>query len=691
MLPSDPVTTLPGVGPKLAGTLATLGLTTLEDLLFHLPRGYEDRTRVWPLGDVAPGLRVQVIARVERAEVRYGRQRSLLVSLTDGTGRLGMRLFHFSKAQLRQFEPGQWLRLFGDVRPGHRGLEMAHPEYRLAASREAAGAEVDATLTPIYPVTSGLTTPRLRGLIGRAVDGCLDQLDDPLGPLPAQFQRLPSLQQALHTLHHPPPDADLAQLAAGLHPAQQRLAFEELLAHHLSLARLKRRLQDTLRAAPVQHDAAAQAALFAALQFAPTGAQARVIDEIAADMARPSPMMRLVQGDVGSGKTVVAAAALVQAVAAGQQGALIAPTELLAEQHAATLSQWLAPMGIEVVLVSGRLPKAQRNAANARLASGDALVAVGTHALFQASVTLPRLGLVVVDEQHRFGVHQRLALLEKGEAAHPHQLIMTATPIPRTLAMQAYADLDTSVIDELPPGRKPVTTVAVSQARREEVIQRVAAACAEQRQVYWVCTLIEQSEQLDAEAAEAAAERLARDCPQLKLGLAHGRLKPADKQRVMQAFKAGELDVLVATTVIEVGVDVPNASVMVIENAERLGLAQLHQLRGRVGRGAVDSHCVLLYQPPLSQAAKQRLAVLRDTNDGFVIAEKDLELRGPGEVLGTRQTGEVGMRVANLINDAALIEPVQAFAGALSAADETRLHAVLGRRWLAGAEAYARA
>lgn len=691
MHPADPVTRLPGVGPKLAGTLAGLGLTTLEDLLFHLPRGYEDRTRVWPIADVAAGMKVQVIARVERADVRYGRRRSLLVSLTDGTGRLGMRLFHFSKAQLRQFEPGQWLRLFGDVRPGPRGLEMAHPEYRLASSRESAGAEVDATLTPIYPITNGITGPRLRGLIGRALDGCLGQLDDPLGPLPARLQSLPGLQDALRTLHRPPPDTDLPQLAAGQHPAQQRLAFEELLAHHLSLARLKRRLRDTLRATPVAHDGAVQDALFAALQFSPTGAQTRVIGEIAADMARPSPMMRLVQGDVGSGKTVVAAAALVQAVAAGQQGALMAPTELLAEQHAATLSQWLAPLGIEVVLVSGRLPKAQRDAANARLASGDALVAVGTHALFQASVSLPRLGLVVVDEQHRFGVHQRLALLEKGQAAHPHQLIMTATPIPRTLAMQAYADLDTSVIDALPPGRTPVRTVAVSQARRQEVIERVAAACAQRRQVYWVCTLIEQSEQLDAEAAEAAAERLARDCPDLKLGLAHGRLKPADKQRVMQAFKASELDVLVATTVIEVGVDVPNASVMVIENAERLGLAQLHQLRGRVGRGAVDSHCVLLYQPPLSQAAKQRLAVLRDTNDGFVIAEKDLQLRGPGEVLGTRQTGEVGMRVANLINDAALIEPVQQFAARLSADDEERLHAVLGRRWLAGAEAYARA
>ena len=689
--PTDPLTVLPGVGPKLAGTLAGMGLTTLTDLLFHLPRGYEDRTRVWPLGDVAPGMKVQIIARVEQANIRFGRRRSLLVSLTDGTGRIGMRLFHFSKAQMRQFEPGQWLRLFGEVRPGPRGLEMAHPEYRLAASREAAGAEVEATLTPIYSVTSGITNPRLRGLIGRALDDCLGALDDPLGPLPAQFSQLPSLQAAIKTLHRPPPDADLQQLAAGQHPAQQRLAFEELLAHHLSLARLKRRLADTLRAKKMAHNAGAQAALFKALGFAPTGAQSRVIGEIATDMARTTPMMRLVQGDVGAGKTVVAAAALVQAVAAGQQGALMAPTELLAEQHAQTLRGWFEPLGVEVVLVSGRLPKAQRDAANARLASGDPLVAVGTHALFQASTQLPALGLVVVDEQHRFGVHQRLALLEKGQAAHPHQLIMTATPIPRTLAMQAYADLDTSVIDELPPGRTPVKTVAISQVRRDEVIVRIAAACAANRQAYWVNTLIEESEQLDAEAAEATAERLKKDCPHLRIGLAHGRLKPADKQAVMGAFKAGELDVLVATTVIEVGVDVPNASLMIIENAERLGLAQLHQLRGRVGRGAIESFCVLLYQPPLGKNAQARLDTLRRTNDGFEIAEKDLQLRGPGEVLGTRQTGEVGLRVANLVSDAALIEPVQDFAAGLSAADEDRLHSVLGRRWLAGAETYARA
>lgn len=691
MKPTDPLTVLPGVGPKLADTLAGLALTNVGDLLFHLPRGYEDRTRVWPLADVQPGMRVQVIARVERTDVRFGRRRSLLVNLTDGTGRIGMRLFHFSKTQMRQFEPGQWLRLFGDVRPGHRGLEMPHPEYRLAASRDAAGAEVEATLTPLYPLTSGITNPRLRGLIGRALDGCLGQLDDPLGPLPASIGNLPSLIDAIKTLHRPSPDIDLTQLAAGQHPAQQRLAFEELLAHHLSLTRLKRRLADTLRAQPVKHIDGAQAALFKALGFSPTGAQTRVIGEIAADMARTTPMMRLVQGDVGSGKTVVAAAALVQAVAAGQQGAFMAPTELLAEQHTQTLRAWLEPLRIEVVLVSGRLPKAQRDAANARLASGDPLVAVGTHALFQASTQLPKLGLVVVDEQHRFGVHQRLALLEKGHAAHPHQLIMTATPIPRTLAMQAYADLDTSVIDELPPGRTPVRTVAISQARRDEVITRIAAACADNRQAYWVNTLIEESDLLDAEAAEATAERLKKDCPKLRIGLAHGRLKPAAKQAVMAAFKAGELDVLVATTVIEVGVDVPNASLMIIENAERLGLAQLHQLRGRVGRGAIESFCVLLYQPPLGKNAQARLDTLRRTNDGFEIAEKDLQLRGPGEVLGTRQTGEVGMRVANLVNDAALIEPVQGFAAELSAADKDKLHAVLGRRWLAGAEAYARA
>ncbi|WP_348672419.1 ATP-dependent DNA helicase RecG [uncultured Abyssibacter sp.] len=689
LTPDSPLTAFPGVGEAMATRLQQLGLQVASDLLFHLPNRYEDRTRLWTIGDLAPGIRAQLVARVERADLKFGRRRSLLVSLTDGSGRLGMRLFHFSKAQQRQFVPGQWVRIYGDARAGPVGLEMAHPEYKLVSGPDDATATED-TLTPLYPLTQGITQGRLRGMIGRALDQVLEQIDDPLADAGLDVGAYPDLHAAITTLHRPPVGSDVTLLASGYHPAQRRLALEELLAHRLSLSDLKRRAREQLRATPLSLDAMTMKPLLAQLGFSLTGAQRRVVGEIARDLDQNTPMMRLVQGDVGAGKTVIAAAALLAAVRAGRQAALMAPTELLAEQHAGTLAGWLEPLGIEVLLLSGARKAQERRAIEARLESGDPLLAVGTHALFQRSVQLPKLALVVVDEQHRFGVHQRLALLDKGADLYPHQLVMTATPIPRTLAMRAYADLDTSVLDELPPGRTPVTTIAVDQQRRDEVIERVGAACKRGRQAYWVCTLVETSDQLDAEAAEAAAERLRSDCPELRVGLVHGRMKPVDKQAVMADFKAGKIDLLVATTVIEVGVDVPNASLMVIENAERLGLAQLHQLRGRVGRGSELSHCVLMYQGPLSELAKARLAVMRETTDGFRIAERDLELRGPGEVMGTRQTGEIGLRIADMVRDADLLGAAEALAAGLGDRTDT-VREVLSRRWVAGAERYARA
>jgi len=689
LTPDSPLTAFPGVGEAMATRLQQLGLQVASDLLFHLPNRYEDRTRLWTIGDLAPGIRAQLVARVERADLKFGRRRSLLVSLTDGSGRLGMRLFHFSKAQQRQFVPGQWVRIYGDARAGPVGLEMAHPEYKLVSGPDDATATED-TLTPLYPLTQGITQGRLRGMIGRALDQVLEQIDDPLADAGLDAGAYPDLHAAITTLHRPPVGSDVTLLASGYHPAQRRLALEELLAHRLSLSDLKRRAREQLRATPLTLDAMTMKPLLAQLGFSLTGAQRRVVGEIARDLEQNTPMMRLVQGDVGAGKTVIAAAALLAAVRAGRQAALMAPTELLAEQHAGTLAGWLEPLGIEVLLLSGARKAQERRAIEARLESGDPLLAVGTHALFQRSVQLPKLALVVVDEQHRFGVHQRLALLDKGADLYPHQLVMTATPIPRTLAMRAYADLDTSVLDELPPGRTPVTTIAVDQQRRDEVIERVGAACKRGRQAYWVCTLVETSDQLDAEAAEAAAERLRSDCPELRVGLVHGRMKPVDKQAVMADFKAGKIDLLVATTVIEVGVDVPNASLMVIENAERLGLAQLHQLRGRVGRGSELSHCVLMYQGPLSELAKARLAVMRETTDGFRIAERDLELRGPGEVMGTRQTGEIGLRIADMVRDADLLDAAEALAAGLGDRTDT-VREVLSRRWVAGAECYARA
>jgi ATP-dependent DNA helicase RecG len=683
-----PVSSLPGVGPALAATLERLGLLTLQDLWFHLPLRYEDRTRLTAIRDLRAGDSAQVEGRIEAIEKGFRYRPQLRIAIGDEShSTLVLRFFHFNNAQVNQLAIGGRLRCFGEVRHGKHGLEMVHPQYQRVA--DDAGAAVEERLTPVYPTTEGLGPKRLGSVIRRA----LEQLpaDEKLELIPPALRaahELSSLRDALIYVHTPPPDADLAALAGATHPAQQRLAFEELLTHHLSLKRLREQLRRH-SATALHGDGALRRQFVAALAFTPTRAQQRVSAEIARDLGKAVPMLRLVQGDVGSGKTVVAAQAALIAVESGYQAALMAPTELLAEQHFINFQKWLTPLGIEVVWLAGKLKGRTRSAALAAVA-GSAQVVIGTHALMQEGVAFRELALVIIDEQHRFGVHQRLALRDKGRSGDsvPHQLVLTATPIPRTLAMTAYADLDVSMIDELPPGRTPVATVALSNSRRAEVVERIRAACAEGRQAYWVCTLIEESDLLQAQAAEVTFAELGNALPGVRIGLVHGRMKPAEKQAAMQAFNNGEIALLVATTVIEVGVDVPNASLMVVENAERLGLAQLHQLRGRVGRGSAKSSCVLMYQPPLSGAARQRLDVMRETNDGFRIAEKDLALRGPGEVLGTRQTGQLALRIADLARDAALLPAVQR-AGAVLLRDHPDRVERLIARWIGGAARYA--
>ncbi|MGY4026928.1 ATP-dependent DNA helicase RecG [Aeromonas rivuli] len=683
-----PLDSLKGVGSKMQEKFERLGLATVQDLLFHLPHRYEDRTQVWPIGDLIPGLHGAVEGEIQDTQLVMGRRRMLVCRISDGTGSLTLRFFNFTAAQKNSLAQGRLIRCFGETRPGKFGLEMAHPEYKLLGEEQAG--QTEEALTPVYPATEGLRQLTLRNLTDQALlllaqHGVEELL--PAGLYPQQTD----LAAALQLLHRPPPSVALDQLDSGQHPAQRRLVLEELLAHNLSILKVRAQAQ-------TQHAHALAPApelvqrLLGALPFSPTGAQSRVVAEISHDLQQSHPMMRLVQGDVGSGKTLVAALAALQAIGSGCQVGLMAPTELLAEQHAINFNHWLAPLGIQVGWLAGKQKGKAREEALAAIADGRVRMIVGTHAIFQQQVVFERLGLVIIDEQHRFGVHQRLALREKGEreGVHPHQLIMTATPIPRTLAMTAYADLDTSVIDELPPGRTPVTTVALPDSRRGDVIERVKLACQEGKQAYWVCTLIEESEVLECQAAEDTASELQTLLPGLHIGLVHGRMRPIEKQRVMEEFKAGILQLLVATTVIEVGVDVPNASLMIIENPERLGLAQLHQLRGRVGRGSVASHCVLLYHAPLSKTAQSRLGVLRETNDGFLIAQRDLELRGPGELLGTRQTGLADLKIADLVRDQALIPQVQKLARYLMDQHPSHVEPLI-RRWLGLRDHYSNA
>ena len=655
-----PVTILRGVGPQLAARLATLNIVSQWDLLLHLPRHYEDRTQSRPIGSTQYGEATLVAGRIEHAEVVNRRQRMLIATLSDGTGQLTLRFFRFHPRQQHELSRGRYACCFGEIRQGPAGRELIHPQYEMVA--DLTQVRIEPCLTPVYPTTQGLHQATLRRLIQEAlVRISRDLLTEWLSAELRQRLDLPTLAEALEVLHRPPPQADLTALTAGHHPARRRLAFEELLAQQVRLVQRRRRVQQT--PAPVI-DAPGRLwqALTARLPFTVTPAQERVLNDIRADLKRPQAMLRLLQGDVGSGKTLVAAAAALLTVEAGFQAALMAPTELLAEQHFNTLSAWLNPLGVAVALISGRQRETVRETILTAIAKGEAGVVVGTHALFQAHVVFDRLALIIIDEQHRFGVHQRLALRAKGQDCMPHQLVMTATPIPRTLAMMAYADLDSSVIDDMPPGRTPVKTVVIANTRRAEVVERVRERCRQGAQAYWVCTLIEDAEAVQCEAAEQTQISLKTALPELNVGLIHGRLRSTEKQAIMRGFKDGQTDLLVATTVIEVGVDVPNATLMIIENAERLGLAQLHQLRGRVGRGVKPGSCVLLYQPPLSDLARQRLATLRRTTDGFVLAQADLALRGPGELLGARQAGWLGLRVADLTRDQDLLPHVQAVA-----------------------------
>ena len=679
------------MGPALEKSLAKIGLISFQDLLFHLPHRYQDRTRITPVAGLTSRAGVVIEVEVVAADIVFGRRRSLMVKVADTTGVTTLRFFHFSQAQKKNYSRGKRLRAYGEVRPGRAGLELFHPEVSFIG--ESAPALSD-RLTPIYPATEGLSQQRLRSLItpvlNRLKPGAIAEL------IPEEHRLSSaggSIEEALMYLHQPPKDARLDQLALGEHPYQQRLAYEELLAHQISLQKL--RLHNEQYQAPaLPPSPAGEKELLRAFGFNLTAAQKRVASEVNSDLDRTTPMMRLVQGDVGSGKTVIAALAMLQAVANSTQAALMCPTEILAEQHRDNLKNWFEPLGIKVVYLSGRTKGKSREATLAMFQTGQAQIAVGTHALFQDDVTFKELGLVVIDEQHRFGVNQRLSLQVKGGAvkdnSRPHQLIMTATPIPRTLAMSHYSNLDTSVIDALPPGRKPIETVAVANLRRGEVIERVRVACTAGRQVYWVCTLIEESEALQAQAAEATFNELQMALPEFNIGLVHGRLKGHEKVEIMRQFKVGELHLLVATTVIEVGVDVPNASLMIIENPERLGLAQLHQLRGRVGRGSAESHCVLMYEAPLGENSTERINAMRQTNDGFKIAEIDLKLRGPGELLGARQAGEVAFHMADLMRDQQLLRAAQKIARDMVEQYPQESQALVNR-WIPLAMQYSRA
>ena len=684
------VAALTGIGGQTAKRLEKIGITRIQDLLFHLPSRYEDRTKIYPLGALISGMSVLVCGRIEFTDVLMQGRGSLICKISDGTGFITLRFFHFSARQRMNLDVGVLISCFAEVRQGYAGLEMIHPEYKILSSTDACATEP--CLTPVYPLTEGLRQATLRKAIKQALEICAknrNALPDWLPDSELQSLQYPKLFDAIQTLHAPGETISAEDLKNGNLPALKRLAFEEFLAHHLSL--LQARNQGRAFQAPLlKIDQNAIDSFVDALPFSLTGAQKRVIKEIEQDCTQDTPMMRLIQGDVGSGKTVVSAYAALLALSAGYQVAIMAPTELLAEQHYKNFKAWFDPLHIQSVYLSSQQKGKQRQEILQGIADGSAGVVVGTHALFQNAVSFFRMGLIIIDEQHRFGVHQRLALREKGErdGLRPHQLVMTATPIPRTLAMLRYSDLDISIIDELPPGRKPVVTSVIPATRREDVIARISSWIKLGQQAYWVCTLIEDSEALQCEAAENTLEKLSQALPDIRIALVHGRMKSAEKEQTMLAFKAHQIDLLVATTVIEVGVDVANAGLMIIENPERLGLSQLHQLRGRVGRGPGDSYCLLMYQPPLSETARQRLGILRETSDGFVIAEKDLQLRGPGEVMGTRQTGQIQFRIADLARDVELLPKVQQTAEFIQTNTPEAIQPLINR-WLGDTTQYA--
>ena len=677
----EDVSTLKGVGPRLREKLACLGMHTKQQLLFHLPLRYEDRTRITALGSLQAGQRALIQAEVLLSSVNYRRRRVLVAKLSDGTGFLNLRFFHFNAGQQQRLQKGSWLRCFGEARFVMGMLEMVHPEYEIIDPD--ALPELDSFLTPVYPTTQGLHQLGLRKIMQQLLQQLSQQgLPESLPEHWLQQNNFPALGEALQILHNPRNRKDASKIQNISHPAQHRFIIEELTAHRISL--LQRRDQIRLLNSPsVKPDTHLQRQLESCLEFELTPAQKRVIHELMQDYRRQQPMMRLLQGDVGSGKTIVAAMAVLPIIASGYQCALMAPTEILAEQHARNFAQWLQPLGIETVSLMGADKGRKRLQKENMISTGEYKMVIGTHALFQASVEFHNLGLIIIDEQHRFGVHQRQALQKKaGDRIMPHQLIMTATPIPRTLAMSVYADLDYSQIDELPPGRTAIKTSIIADSQRDGLINSVRKACAEGQQIYWVCTLIEESEVLQCEAAEITYQKLQQQLPEINIGLVHGRMKSVQKDEVVQRFKAGGIQLLVATTVIEVGVDVPNASIMIIENPERLGLSQIHQLRGRVGRGNKQSFCLLLVKNDLSNQVSQRLEVIRNHQDGFIIAEKDLELRGAGEVLGTRQTGEASFRIADLLRDKRWFEEAESLAEILMQPAFERHRKLLVDNWI---------
>ena len=648
-------TTLPGVGPALAKKLAACGIHTIQDLVFHLPYRYQDRTHITPIHDLRHQDWAVVSGQICKTEISFGRRRILQCFIEDKTGLLRLRFFHFNPQQVKALQPGLSIRAFGEVRYVDGHLDIIHPEYRLIS--DDSPLSMEETLTPIYSTTQGLSQSRIRQLVKLAITHSQCHIDSLEWMDKSQLDQyqLPALSTAIQNLHYPPPDSLIHLLENGQHPAMRRLAFDELLAQRLSML-FVREQRSHLSASPMPHNEEYFNQFIQNLPFQLTLAQQRVHQEISHDLTQAQPMLRLVQGDVGSGKTVIAAVAALQAIANGHQVALMAPTDILSEQHAQTLQRWCTPLGINVYRLSGKMKSRDRRDTLQALAQHECHFIVGTHALFQDQVIFARLGLIIIDEQHRFGVAQRLQFQLKGQngALSPHQLLMTATPIPRTLAMSQMAHLDISIIDELPPGRTPVTTLVLNQTKRDAIIARLRSHLEDHRQAYWVCTLIEESEKLQCQTALETTEQLQTLLPELKIGLVHGRLNAQTKELIMTQFKNGDIQLLVATTVIEVGVDVPNASLMIIENAERLGLSQLHQLRGRVGRGAIQSHCLLLYQAPLSAMGRERLQFIRETHDGFLLAEKDLQLRGSGEIMGTRQTGYRVFKVADLHRDQAL-------------------------------------
>ena len=688
-LDSVAITSLKGVGPSLERKFNQLGIYNLQDLLFHLPFRYEDRTKLSPINSVKLGDRVQISGEIVSNKILFGQRRSLQCMLRDSTGFIYLRFFHFSSAQKNSLTPGKLLSCYGEVRRGRNGFEIYHPEYKEIYSYD--NNSLENSLTPIYPTTDGIQQKRLRSFVKQGIE-ILKRNHKLVEYLPSEIlseYKLCNLEDAIQTLHNPPNCLDLNTLNRGLSSFQQRLAFEELLAHRLCIRKF-RKVPNQVLAPSVVFERGLHEDFLDQLPFKLTNGQESALKDILSDLTQTTPMHRLLQGDVGSGKTVVAAIASIQVIGNGYQVALMAPTEILAEQHFNNFKKWCVPLGIRVGWLSGKIKGALRKETLQDLEFGTCQILIGTHALFQKDVIYNKLGFIIIDEQHRFGVHQRLSLRNKASSSvfQPHQLVMTATPIPRTLAMSVYADLDSTVIKDLPPGRLRVNTAVISNEKRADIVKRIKDACINGRQVYWVCTLIEESEALECEAAEVISLNLANLLPKTRVGLIHGRMRSDEKNSVMTDFKNGDIQLLVATTVIEVGVDVPNASLMIIENAERLGLAQLHQLRGRVGRGNIQSHCILLYQTPLSRDGKLRLEVMRDSCDGFYIAEKDLELRGPGQVLGTNQAGLMSFKIADMQRDAPLLEDVKNMSESLMQNNQEIVDPLINR-WLSDREEYA--